>query len=589
MRSHPLSVLKFGSSVLRSERDLPRVVSEIYRLIRDGERVVAVVSALGRTTEVLLDSARRLNAQPPPEALASLLATGESKSAALLTVALGRAGIPCRLFSPGQLRLRHSGPLLDGEPTGLDRATLLAALRDVPVVVLPGFFGMSVDGRPGLLGRGGSDLTALFLAHELSADRCRLLKDVAGVFVSDPARAPTTPDRYRTLSFETAAKLGGVVVQKKAMRYAHRTRRSFEVATPGDGFATRVGSLPDALEHSHQRGRPLRVALLGLGTVGLGVYSHLRRWPERFECVGVAVRDPARTRECELPAGLLHESPWQVLSLDADVVVETIGGRDPAAELLRAALRQGSHVVTANKTVVAEEGARLAASAAARGVQFRFAAAVGGGVPVLEAVRRLAGQAPLRSISGVFNGTCNFVLDRMEEGASLADAVRSAQALGLAEADPGDDLRGIDAARKLAVVCHEAFGVRLQPRDIPCRGIQDLEAAAIREARAAGQTVRLIATCTRQGQRLVADVRPRRLALTHPLSHCRDEDNRILIRPERGRSTVLSGKGAGRWPTSESVLADLFDLARLDTFAPGRKPRRRTSARSFDEVCNPAS
>ncbi len=329
MKARLLSVLKFGSSVLRSERDLPRAVSEIYRLIRDGERVVVVVSALGETTESLLEAARRLTERPLPEALASLLATGESKSAALLAIALGRSGIPCRLFNPGQLRLRHTGPLLDGEPTDLDRAVLLAALRDCPVVVVPGFFGMSLDGRPGLLGRGGSDLTALFLAHELSADRCLLLKDVAGVFVSDPARAPTTPDRYRTLSFETALKLGGRVVQEKAMRYAHRARRGFEVGRPGDAFATRIGPLPDAVEHPHHRGRPLRMALLGLGTVGLGVYSHLSRWPELFECVGVAVRDLRRVRDSELPAGLLHESPWQVLSLAADVVVETIGGPRP--------------------------------------------------------------------------------------------------------------------------------------------------------------------------------------------------------------------------------------------------------------------
>ena len=370
MSSQPL---RFSNSEARC--CVARVISrgrsrEIYRAIRVGERVVAVVSALGGATETLLESARRLNDEPIPEALASLLATGESKSAALLTLALGRAGIPCRLFSPAQLHLRHSGPLLDGEPTDLDRGTLLAALRDCPVVVLPGFFGMSEGGRPGLLGRGGSDLTALFLAHELSADRCRLLKDVAGVFVSDPARAQSTPDRYRTLSFETALGIGGRVVQEKAMRYAHKRRRSFEVAAPADAFATRIGSFPDSLERAHPQGRPLKVALLGLGTVGFGVYSHLRRWPEHFECVGVAVRNLARRREHELPAGLLHGSPWQVLGLDAEVVVEAIGGRDPAAALLGAALRNGSHVVTANKTVVAEHGEQLAMGGGPRGSSF---------------------------------------------------------------------------------------------------------------------------------------------------------------------------------------------------------------------------
>ncbi len=137
----------------------------------------------------------------------------------------------------------------------------------------------------------------------------------------------------------------------------------------------------------------------------------------------------------------------------------------------------------------------------ARGVQFRFAAAVGGGVPVLEAIRRLADEGPLRSISGVFNGTCNFVLDRMGEGASLADAVRRAQARGLAEADPSDDLQGIDAARKLVLVCQEAFGVRLQTREFPCIGIHDLDTAALRKVQATwpdGSSA--IASCTRKGQ-----------------------------------------------------------------------------------------
>jgi homoserine dehydrogenase len=150
----------------------------------------------------------------------------------------------------------------------------------------------------------------------------------------------------------------------------------------------------------------------------------------------------------------------------------------------------------------------------------------------------------------------------MEEGSSLAQAVRAAQSLGLAEADPGDDLRGIDTARKISIICHAAFGVRLHPSDIRCQGIEALAPETVRRAREAGETFRLVGSCVRGRRGYSAEVRPRRLALTHPLAECRDEENRVVIRPERGPATLLSGKGAGRWPTSESVLADLLDLSR---------------------------
>lgn len=169
MVAPPIVVLKFGSSVLRREEDLPAAVHEIYRYVRHGYGVVAVVSALYRTTDQLLELAHRLAPEPEPQALASLLATGEATSAALVALALDRAGIPATLVEPQRLGLSTRGSLLDGDPVDLNRRVLLQALKARPVVVVGGFVGLGPDGGTSLLGRGGSDLTALFLAQRLGA------------------------------------------------------------------------------------------------------------------------------------------------------------------------------------------------------------------------------------------------------------------------------------------------------------------------------------------------------------------------------------------------------------------------------------
>src|SRR5262245_38452468 len=181
-----VTVLKFGSSVLRSEDDLPTIVHEIYRHYHEGSGVIAVVSAFGDMTDQLMRRAESLCGQPDQSALAALLATGEATSSALLGLALSRAGIPARLLDAAQVGLRTVGDRLNADPIAIDSARLLGEARRA-IVVLPGFVGRSENGDTTLLGRGGSDLTALFLAQRLSA-RCALIKDVAGLYTSDPAQ-----------------------------------------------------------------------------------------------------------------------------------------------------------------------------------------------------------------------------------------------------------------------------------------------------------------------------------------------------------------------------------------------------------------
>jgi homoserine dehydrogenase len=238
--SRPTVVLKFGSSVLRSEDDLPRAVEEIVRHRAAGKAVVAVVSAIGKTTDVLLEKAHRIAESPEPSALALMVATGEDVAAAFLTMALASAGVPVALMEPVGIGLRVEGPPLDALPCGLDAPLVRRLLLGGSVGVVPGFYGRGPDGKIFLLGRGGSDLTALHLAHCLGAS-CRLLKNVDGVYDEDPASPSRSARRYEQLSYEDALALQARVVQGKALRFARDHALTFEVAAPGSDRPTRVG------------------------------------------------------------------------------------------------------------------------------------------------------------------------------------------------------------------------------------------------------------------------------------------------------------------------------------------------------------
>src|ERR1700752_1304684 len=283
-------VLKFGSSVLRNEAHLPTAGHESYRWGREGFEVVAVVSAFGNTTDELTQRAHSVCDEPNDELVAALLATGEATSSVLLGLALNRSGIPATVLDAEKAGLGTAGPILDAALTSVDTSSILDALK-AGIVVLPGFVGKSRSGKTTLLGRGGSDLTALFLAQRLGGV-CRLIKDVDGLYTSDPnSTTGLSAARFVRVSYATAAKAGGGVVQRKAIDFAARHRLSFEVSSVGSGRATEVGPYADLVSLSEPEGNPLRVALLGCGTVGGGVYQRLAALPEIFHVVGVGTRN----------------------------------------------------------------------------------------------------------------------------------------------------------------------------------------------------------------------------------------------------------------------------------------------------------
>ena len=236
----PLSVLKFGSSVLARPDDY-RVAAEVIAAeIARGRRVVAVVSAMGRTTDTLLAAARAITAAPPETQIGALLATGEEASVALLTLALVAGGVRAAGVSASRAPVRTHGPLDDADPVHVDTARIRRALRTRDALVFPGFVGRDASGVPSLLGRGGSDLTALFLGDALGASEIRLVKDVDGIFPEDP-RGRDGGAPYAALTWDAARRVGGGVVQPKALAYAERRRLGFRVTGPG-GAGTRVGA-----------------------------------------------------------------------------------------------------------------------------------------------------------------------------------------------------------------------------------------------------------------------------------------------------------------------------------------------------------
>jgi homoserine dehydrogenase len=563
-------VLKFGSSVLRNPADVPTAVHEVYRWYREGSRLLVVVSAVGDSTDVLLASARALDPVPDEHATAELLATGERASAALMGIALERAGIPARIIDPRDIALTVKGSPLDSELSSVNAARVHLLLMQTPVVVISGFFGYAEDGRIHLLGRGGTDLTAVFLANGLDAGRCRLIKDVDGVYESDPAvcgaGGPGAPRRFASLTYGEAIACASQLVQPKAVHFLEKHQRSAEVAAIGKAHASVIAGGPSKKAAPPAPRGPTKVALMGLGTVGSGVYQRLLAMPDEFSVRAILVRDPPTHHARGVAKEILHADLAAFAKAIApndtrggvDVVVDVLPGSEPSTRLVEAFVHAGMPVVTANKAMMAEVGPKLAFLS-----EGLFASAtVGGSTPMIEAVRRAAhGEAGIRAIAGVLSGTCNYLLNRAADGLPFPDAVHEAQQLGLAETNPSEDLSGRDAARKLRILVRLAFGHDVELDRIDVDAIDEGAFARARQARASGKVLRLVAAASGHG-RGSARVRLESLDVQHELANLPGAWNRLVIERMAGERTTVTGRGAGRWPTTEAVIADLFELRR---------------------------
>ncbi|HST68021.1 MAG TPA: homoserine dehydrogenase [Mycobacteriales bacterium] len=321
----------------------------------------------------------------------------------------------------------------------------------------------------------------------------------------------------------------------------------------------------------------MRVALLGCGTVGTEVVRLLEeqaadltaRIGSPLELVGIAVRRPAR--HPGVPASLLTTDAVALVNRpDVDVVVEVIGGLEPARGLLLDAMKTGKSVVTANKALLAEDGATLHAAARDAGVDLYYEASVAGAIPLLRPLRESLAGDRITRVLGIVNGTTNFVLSRMDStGAGFAEALAEATALGYAEADPTADVDGFDAASKAAILAGLAFHTRVTAADVYREGISAVTAADVASAQAMGCTVKLLAICDRTEDSVGVRVHPAMIPRTHPLATVGDAFNAVYVEAEAAGQLMFYGRGAGGAPTASAVLGDLVAVAR-NRLAGGR-------------------
>lgn len=309
--------------------------------------------------------------------------------------------------------------------------------------------------------------------------------------------------------------------------------------------------------------RPLRIALFGFGTVGSSVARILvESKPEELELTHIFNRGVSRKRVDWVPSGVTwSEDAEAVLGSDVDVVVELAGGLEPAGTWARRALEAGKSVVTANKKLIAYHGVELERLAAARGGHLKYGAAVAGGIPVIPGLEQgLAGDR-IQRIEGILNGTCNFILSKMEDGAEYAAVLAEAQVKGYAEADPTEDVGGFDARAKLAILMRLAMRVVVDPEEIAPKPITAVAAVDFSYARDLNCTIRQVARAEQTDGVVAATVGPVLVDLRSPLAWSRGTENMVILTGHYGGDVVFSGHGAGGHPTAVAVVSDLLALA----------------------------
>jgi len=324
------------------------------------------------------------------------------------------------------------------------------------------------------------------------------------------------------------------------------------------------------------RKQPLRLALLGCGSVGSQVVRLLRQQADDLtarvgapiELVGVAVRRPELQRDADVPRALLTTDAHGLAARDdVDLVVEVIGGIEPARSLILTALEHGASVVTANKALLAEDGATLFAAAEKAQRDLYFEASVAGAIPILRPLQESLAGDQVRRVIGIVNGTTNFILDKMDSlGSGFAEVLEEAQELGFAEADPTADVEGYDAAAKAAILASLAFHTRVTSADVYREGISEVSASDIASAKAMNSVVKLLAICELRegahGPAVSARVHPAMIPRSHPLASVREAFNAVFVESDAAGQLMFYGPGAGGSPTASAVLGDLVTVAR---------------------------
>jgi homoserine dehydrogenase len=310
--------------------------------------------------------------------------------------------------------------------------------------------------------------------------------------------------------------------------------------------------------------------LLGCGTVGSGLIQLVhknsslirQRAGVELSISKILVRDPLKERPDSVDRSLLTTQPEKVINNGCDLVVELVGGIEPARGFIQRSLARGKHVVTANKALLAVDGYSLMKAAEIQNVRLGFEASVCGGIPIIRALRNGLVGNQIHSLTGILNGTCNYVLTRMtEDRMDFNEALAEAQAKGFAEADPTLDIDGNDAAQKLTILAELAFNTRVKSDAVSRDGIRNITADDIQAARELGYVIKHVATAEVTGDALALNVEPVMLPVTHQLAGIRDENNAVLVRGDAVGEVLFSGRGAGSLPSASAVLSDIVDIA----------------------------
>jgi homoserine dehydrogenase len=315
--------------------------------------------------------------------------------------------------------------------------------------------------------------------------------------------------------------------------------------------------------------RKLRIGLLGCGNVGRGLVELVgrnealirQRSGVELRITKILVRDLNKERQ-GVDRELLTTQPDKVLNNGCDLVVEVVGGIEPARSFIERSLARGKHVVTANKALLALDGFSLMKTAAVKKVRLGFEASVCGGIPIIRALRNGLVGNNIQGLSGILNGTCNYILTRMtEDRVEFEDALHAAQAKGFAEADPTLDVDGHDAAQKLKILTELAFSAQVDAQAVQVEGIRDIAADDVKAAREFGFVIKHVATAELSEDAVSLSCAPLLLPASHQLAGIRDENNAVLVRGDAVGEMLFSGKGAGSLPSASAVLSDMVDIA----------------------------
>ena len=567
--SVPVIVLNFGHSVLCSLDDYTRAASEIYRLYRKGNNVVAVTSAQGDQTDILEAEARQIGPEGRAKNLPELIQLGERRSAALLALALERIGAPAFVRQARDLGLTAQGDYLNAQLMGLNTAQLQADLKAHDVVVMPGYVAIGEQDRAVLLGQGGADLTALFVAQSLGVEAI-LLKDVDGIYAHDPKQAGPAPQRYKAISWDDAAQKAAPLIEPKALGFARKHHVQFHLGRPAMPDYTFVGPKTGALSPS-PKVKKLRLAMMGCGAVGGGVVRQVAAHNARFEMAKIMVRNRVKYIDQGYDPALLTTDFQDLLDCQPDIFIDVSGPIEPALGYSKTMLMRGVHVVSANKQAIAHGGQNLLDLARKHKAQLLFSSAAGGGMPILEMCQRARGR--IKSAQALLNGTTNYMLGKISAGASYDEALKDAQEKGFAEADPSSDVGGGDAAAKIQLMALLGFGHALSLDDIPRDTIENYAPDAASDSASdsvsnSGQNsvVKRVANIWQEEDeagKIKASLELKALPPEHFLAGAEGEEARAIFTFTNGDVVKIRGKGAGRWPTTESVMADLSDISAL--------------------------